>query len=63
MWKQFYWPKRARETTSLWVVERTLGWLGRNKRLSKDYEETIESSEAWVYIAMTQLMLKWLRHI
>ena len=41
-----------------WVVERTLGWLGRNRRLSKDYEELTESSEAWVYIAMTHLMLK-----
>ncbi len=44
-----------------WVVERTLGWLGRNRRLSKDYEELTESSEAWVYIAMPHLMLKSLR--
>jgi putative transposase len=33
-----------------WVVERTLGWLGRNRRLSKDYEELTESSEVWVHI-------------
>lgn len=44
-----------------WVVERTLAWLGRNRRLSRDYEELPESSEAWVYIAMTHLMLKRLR--
>ncbi len=44
-----------------WVVERTLGWLGRNRRLSKDYEALPESSEAWVYIAMIHLMLKRLR--
>ncbi len=59
--------KRARNSHSFevlprrWVVERTLGWLGRNRRLSKDYEELTESSEAWVYIAMTHLMLKRLR--
>ena len=55
--------KRAKNSHSFevlprrWVVERTLGWLGRNRRLSKDYEELTESSEAWVYIAMTHLML------
>ena len=44
-----------------WVVERTLAWLSRCRRLSKDYEERTESSEAWVHIAVVHLMLKRLR--
>jgi putative transposase len=41
-----------------WIVERTFAWLGRYRRLSKDYEGTQESSESWIYIAMTHLMLR-----
>lgn len=41
-----------------WVVERTFGWLNRSRRLSKDYEGTVESSRAMVLWAMTHLMLK-----
>jgi putative transposase len=44
-----------------WVVERTFAWLGRNRRLSKDYERFCETSEAWIYTAMIHLMLKRLR--
>jgi putative transposase len=40
-----------------WVVERTLGWLGRYRRLSKDYEERPASGEAIILIAMISLML------
>ena len=41
-----------------WVVERTFAWLGRSRRLSKDYEGLPETHEAWVHVAMIHLMLK-----
>ncbi|WP_202804405.1 IS5 family transposase [Baaleninema simplex] len=41
-----------------WVVERTLAWLGKHRRLSKDYERLPQMSECFVYQAMTALMLK-----
>ena len=40
-----------------WVVERTFAWLGRYRRLSKDYEGLPETSETWIRIAMTDRML------
>jgi putative transposase len=41
-----------------WIVERTFAWLGRYRRLSKDYEGSEASSESWIYVAMTHLMLR-----
>ncbi len=41
-----------------WVVERTNGWLGKYRILSKEYERTIESSRADILHAMTMLMLR-----
>lgn len=41
-----------------WVVERTFGWLGRYRRLSKDYEGLPETSEALIYAAMIHLMVR-----
>ncbi len=41
-----------------WVVERTFAWLYRNCRLAKDFEATIGSAEAWLYIASVQLITR-----
>jgi putative transposase len=41
-----------------WVVERTLAWLGRYRRLSKDYEALPRTSEALIYAAMCNLMVR-----
>jgi len=44
-----------------WVVERTFAWLGRYRRLSKDYEQRTEYSETWVYVASIARMLRTLQ--
>jgi transposase len=44
-----------------WLVERTFGWLNRSRRLSKDYERTLESSAAFVKVALIHLMVRRLR--
>ena len=46
-----------------WVVERTFGWLGRYRRLSKDYEGLTESSQALIYAAMVHIMIRRLTRI
>ena len=40
-----------------WVVERTNAWITRHRRLSRDFEGTHTSSEAFIYLAMTRIML------
>lgn len=46
-------PERRR-----WVVERTFAWLGRRRRLAKDFEATIASAEAWIMIASVSLLTR-----
>ena len=42
-----------------WVVERsTFAWFGRNRRLSRDFERSIESVTAWLFIASVQLIAR-----
>jgi putative transposase len=41
-----------------WVIERTFAWLRRNRRLAKDFEQTIASATAWLFIASIQLLAR-----
>ena len=41
-----------------WIVERTLGWLGRNRRLAKDYERKVQTSECLMKVASIRLILR-----
>ena len=41
-----------------WVVERFFAWINRNRRLAKDFEATIESVEAFLYVASSMLLLR-----
>lgn len=46
-----------------WVVERTLGWTNRARRLSKDFEATMESSLAWLHTALAFLLMRRLARL
>jgi putative transposase len=57
-------PKDAEGWVTLpirWTVERTFAWLGRCRRLSKDREKSVLSSESFIKLAMIQLMLHRIR--
>jgi putative transposase len=41
-----------------WVVERTFAWISHNRRMAKDYERLCATGEAFVYVAMTGLMVR-----
>ena len=41
-----------------WIVERTFGWLGRYRRLSKDYEQSVASSLAWIRLALVWMLTR-----
>ena len=57
-------PKTAfRVQPHRWIVERTFAWFGGCRRLAKDYEYQLESSEAMIYAAMSHLLLRRLRRL
>jgi putative transposase len=41
-----------------WVIERTIAWIMRNRRMSRDYEFLNETTEALIYVTMIRLMLR-----
>jgi len=43
-----------------WTVERTFGWFGRYRRLSKDYEHYPHNSETWIYVTAIHRMSRYL---
>jgi putative transposase len=46
-----------------WIVERTFAWLGRYRRLSKDYEYVTQTSETMIRVAMIHLMVRRLARL
>ncbi len=46
-----------------WIVERTLGWLNRFRRLSKEFEQRTDVSEGFIYLSMIHLMLRRLARL
>ena len=53
-------PRGFRLLTRRWVGERTVAWLGRDRRLSTDDEVGPASEEAWLDAASSRLLLRWL---
>jgi putative transposase len=61
--KKIYWerlmpPRGFKVLPRRWVVERTFSWLDQNRRMSKDYERLCGTGEAFIYGAMTRLMVR-----
>jgi putative transposase len=57
-WQRLF-PRRGFEVLPRrWVVERTFSWLSQNRRMSKDYERLCVTSEAFIYAAMTRIMVR-----
>ena len=46
-----------------WVVERTFAWLGRNRRLAKDFERRVETAVAWILVAHIKLLTRRLARV
>jgi transposase len=56
-WKKIMPPEGFVVLPRRWVVERSFAWICHNRRMSKDYERLCASGEAFVYAAMSRLMV------
>ena len=57
-WQRLMPPRGFRVLPRWWVVERTFAWICHNRRMAKDYERLCATGEAFVYAAMTRLMVR-----
>jgi transposase len=57
-WRKLMPPQGFVVLPRRWVVERTFSWPSQNRRMSKDYERLAATSEAFIYVAMTRLMVR-----
>jgi putative transposase len=57
-WQRLMPPRGFRVLPRRWVVERTFAWICHNRRMSKDYERLCATGEAFIYAAMTRLMVR-----
>jgi putative transposase len=62
-WEKRLPPKGLQVLPRRWVVERTVSWIDHNRRMSKDYERLTETSEAFIYVVMSRLMVKRLARL
>src|SRR3712207_4176519 len=57
-WQRLMPPRGFRVLPRRWVAERTFAWICHNRRMAKDYERLCATGEAFVYVAMTRLMVR-----
>ena len=58
VWQRLMAPRGFKVLPRRWVVERTFAWISHNRRMAKDYERLCATGEAFVYAAMTRLMVR-----
>ena len=58
VWQRLMPPRGFKVLPRRWVVERTFAWISHNRRMAKDYERLCATGEAFVYAAMTRLMVR-----